>query len=131
MYRTETTAVVSLDTFIINSKPVTAATRDNNFKNPRRNTRDKTKKAKRNPQATLGYYSHQSVDGKKRNQLFFWGYRTHVIVSAEGVPLVEVTLPNNKTDAHVAKAAAILIKQPDKIRCFRTFAKDYQVDQVA
>jgi len=64
--------LVSLDTFIIYSKPVMAGTRENNFKNPRRNTRDKTEKAKRNPQATLGYYSYQSLDGKERSQLFFW-----------------------------------------------------------
>ena len=95
--------VVSLDTFIIDSKPVMAATRQNNFKNPKRNTRDKTRKPKRNPQAALGYYSYQQVNGHKNNFMFFWGYRTHVIVSVEGVPLVEVTLPNNKTDAQVAK----------------------------
>ncbi|MBU4212576.1 MAG: hypothetical protein KKD33_08325, partial [Verrucomicrobia bacterium] len=45
--------------------------------------------------ATLSYYSYQQVDGKKDNFIFFWGYRTHVIVSKEGIPLVSVTLPNN------------------------------------
>jgi len=121
--------VVSLDTFIIDSKPVMAATRENNFKNPRRNTRDKTKKAKRNPQATLGYYSYQSVDGKKRNQLFFWGYRTHVIVSAEGVPLVEVTLPNNKTDAHVAKTLIKKLKRLFRFKNGAVFIADAAYDE--
>lgn len=34
---------------------------------------------------------------------FFWGYRTHVLVSKEGIPLVEVTRPNNFKDHRVAK----------------------------
>lgn len=98
----------SLDEFILDSKPVMAATKDNNFKNPHRNTKDKTKKPKRNPQATLGYYSCQVIDGKKENLVFFWGYRTHTIVTKEGICLVEKTLPNNLTDADVA---FILIKE--------------------
>ncbi|NQT82630.1 hypothetical protein HQ563_06380 [bacterium] len=70
--------LVSLDTFIIYSKPVMAATRENNFKNPRRNTRDKTEKAKGNPQATLGYYSYQSADGKNETNSFSGGSFTLV-----------------------------------------------------
>jgi len=64
------------NTFIIDSKPVMAATQENNFKNPNRNTRNKKKKPKRNPAATLGYYSYQQVPGRKDNYIFFWGYRT-------------------------------------------------------
>lgn len=93
---------VSLDEFIMDSKPVLAATKENNLKNPHRNTKDKTKRPKRNPRATLGYYSCQVSDGKKENLLFFWGYRTHTIVTKEGICLVEKTLPNNITDADVA-----------------------------
>lgn len=111
--------VASLDTFMIDSKPVMAATRENNLKNPRRNTRDKTKQPKRNPQAALGYYSYQKQNGKKDNFIFFWGYRTHVIVSAEGIPLVEKTLPNNKTDAKVAR---ILIRKLKRLFSFKNGA---------
>jgi len=39
---------LSLSHFIMDSKPVMAATRQNNFKNPRRNTRNKYKLPKRN-----------------------------------------------------------------------------------
>lgn len=105
--------IVTLDTFIMDSKPVMAATRENNFKNPNRNCRDKQKKPKRNPGATLGYYSYQKLPGNNK-LIFFWGYRTHVIVSKQGVPLVEKTLPNNVSDAEVAR---ILIKKLK--RCFR------------
>jgi hypothetical protein len=98
----------SLDEFILDSKPVMAATKDNNFKNPHRNTKDKTKRPTRNPQATLSYYSCQVINGKKENMVFFWGYRTHTIVTKEGICLVEKTLPNNLTDADVA---FILIKE--------------------
>jgi len=68
-----------------------AATRENNFKNPKRNSRNKNLKPKHNPSATLGYYSYQTISGKKDNFIFFWGYRTHVIISKEGIPLVELT----------------------------------------
>ncbi|MFV2038528.1 MAG: transposase, partial [Paracoccaceae bacterium] len=121
--------VVSLDTFIIDSKPVMAATRQNNFKNPRRNTRDKTRRPTRNPQATLGYYSYQQVGGHKNNYMFFWGYRTHVIVSAEGVPFVEATLPNNKTDAQVAKKLIRKLKRLFKFKNGAIFIADAAYDE--
>jgi len=95
--------IISNDIFIVDSKPVMAATRDNNFKNPKRNSRNKYRKSRRNPSATLGYYSYQSICGKKDNFIFFWGYRTHVIVSKEGIPLVELTLPNNIKDSMAAR----------------------------
>lgn len=95
--------IVSTTHFIMDSKPVMAATRENNLKNPNRNTRNKNKKPKHNPHATLGYYSCQKINTEIRNLTFYWGYRTHVIISKEGVPLVEVTLPNNATDAKVAR----------------------------
>jgi len=94
--------IITLDKLIIDSKPVMAATKENNFKNPGRNSKDKTKKPLRNPWATLCYYSCQVINGKKENMLFFWGYRTHTIVSKQGICLVEKTLPNNVTDAEVA-----------------------------
>jgi len=94
--------LISLDEFILDSKPVLAATRENNFKNPNRNTRDKTRKPKRNPRATLSYYSCQVINGKKENMIFFWGYRTHALITQEGICLVEKTLPNNLTDAQAA-----------------------------
>jgi hypothetical protein len=60
------------DEFILDSKPVMAATRENNFKNPNRNTTSKSKKPKRNPLSTLSYYSCQLVNVKKDNMIFFW-----------------------------------------------------------
>ena len=93
---------IQLDRFILDSKPVMAATKENNFKNPRRNSQDKTKRPKRNPQATLSYYSCQVVSGKKENFIFFWGFRTHTLVTKEGICLIELTLPNNIPDHEVA-----------------------------
>jgi hypothetical protein len=106
----------SLDEFILDSKPVMAATKENNFKNPNRNTKNKTKRPKRNPRATLSYYSCQVIDGKKENMIFFWGYRTHTIVTKEGICLVEKTLPNNITDAD---AAVSLINALKRRFCFK------------
>ena len=107
---------VTLGTFIMDSKPVMAATKENNHKNPGRNITDKNKKPRRNPQATLGYYSYlEKKDGTKTRE-YFWGYRTHTIVSIEGIPLVETTLPNTKTDVEVAKR---LIKELKRLYKFK------------
>ena len=100
--------LLSLDEFILDSKPVMAATKENNFKNPNRNTTNKAKIPKRNPRATLSYYSCQVVNGTKENMIFFWGYRTHALINEDGICLVEKTLPNNVTDA---EAAYSLIKE--------------------
>ena len=38
--------IISMDTFILDSKPILAASKDNNFKNPNRNTANKKKRLK-------------------------------------------------------------------------------------
>ena len=103
---------VSTDVLIGDSKPIRANTEDNNPKNPNR-CLDKKCKVKRNPAATLGYYSYikQSSDGKKRQFAFFWGYRTHVLVSREGVVLVEVTKSNDVADKVVVKSLMRKLKR--------------------
>jgi len=119
---------ISLDTFILDSKPVLAATKENNPKNPDRNITKKEQKPKRNHDATLGYLA-KAPGGSSS---FFWGYRTHVIVSKEGIALVECTLPNSVTDAEVAKT---LIKQLKKLYSFSKGAlfiadKAYDVNEL-
>ena len=96
--------LATLDVVIADSKPIQANTKHNNPKNPNRSL-DKKKNIKRNPMATFSYYSYikQPCSKKKKEFSWFWGYRTHVLISKEGIPLVEVTLPNNQTDDKVAK----------------------------
>jgi len=118
----------TLDEFILDSKPVMAATKDNNFKNPNRNTKDKTKRPKRNPRATLSYYSHQVIDGKKENMIFFWGYRTHTIVTKEGICLVEKTLPNNITDQEAAFSLIRALKRRFRFKKGAIFIADKAYD---
>jgi len=121
--------IVTIDTFIIDSKPVKAATRENNYKNPNRNTTNKNKKPRHNPQATLHYYSYlKKSDGTKTFE-FFWGYRTHVITSIEGIPLVEITLPNNRTDAKVAKTLIKKLKRLYKFKRGAFFIADSAYDE--
>ena len=48
--------------------------------------------------------------------IFFWGYRTHALITKEGICLVEKTLPNNLTDAQVAFS---LIKELKQRYCFK------------
>lgn len=96
--------LVSTDILIGDSKPIKANTKHNNPKNPNRSC-DKTRKIKRNPAASFGYYSYlkQPTADKDKQFSFFWGYRTHVLVSNEGIVLVEITKPNNIVDKDIAK----------------------------
>jgi len=121
--------IATLDTFIIDSKPVKAATRENNHKNSNRNTTNKNKKPRHNPQATLHYYSYQKKSDGTKTFEFFWGYRTHVITSIEGIPLVEVTLPNNRTDAKVAKTLIKKLKRLYKFKKGSIFIGDSAYDE--
>ena len=121
--------VISLSHFIMDSKPVMAATRENNFKNPHRNMTNKHKQPKRNLSATLSYYSYQEINGKKNNFIFFWGYRTHVIVSKEGVPLVSATLSNNATDAKVARKLIKKLKRVYRFKRGAFFIADAAYDE--
>jgi len=99
--------VLSLNITAVDSKPVKALTRHNNPKNPRRELKNKNKKIKRNPKATLGYYSYVPTADpqiQKKNFTFFWGYRSHAVVDAQsGLAIVEATYPNNMTDEKIAR----------------------------
>ncbi len=120
--------IVSLDEFIIDSKPIQAATKENNFKNPGRNTTNKAKKPKRNPGVTLSYYSCQVIGGKKQNMIFFWGFRTHTLISKEGICLVEKTLPNNYTDQQVAFSLIKELKRKYRFKKGAIFLADKAYD---
>lgn len=115
---------VTLDTFILDSKPVLAATKENNTKNASRNLTDKGNKPERNPEATLGYFAKEP-DGSKA---FRWGYRTHVITSIEGVALVTATLPNNKSDAEIARTLIRKLKKKYRFKKGATFIADAAYD---
>jgi hypothetical protein len=120
--------LISLDEFSIDSKPIQAATKENNFKNPNRNTTNKTKKPKRNPRATLNYYSCQVINGKKQNMIFFWGFRTHAVVTKEGICLVEKTLSNNVTDQDVAFSLIKELKRKYRFKKGAIFLADKAYD---
>jgi hypothetical protein len=120
--------VISLDEFIIDSKPIQAATKENNFKNPNRNSTNKTKRPKRNPRATLSYYSCQVINGKKQNTIFFWGFRTHALVSKQGICLVEKTMPNNVTDQEVAFSLIKELKRRYRFKKGAIFLADKAYD---
>ena len=119
---------LAMDQFIMDSKPVMAATKQNNFKNPNRNTINKNKIPKRNPRATLSYYSCQIVNGNKKNLLFFWGYRTHALVTKEGICLVELTLPNKITDQQVAFKLIKALKRQYGVKKGSLFLADKAYD---
>jgi hypothetical protein len=120
--------LISLDEFMLDSKPVMAATKENNFKNPNRNTTSKSKKPKRNPRATLSYYSCQLINGKKENMIFFWGYRTHALINKDGICLVEKTLPNNITDADAALSLLKELKRRYRFKKGSIFMADKAYD---
>jgi hypothetical protein len=111
LYKTNQTLieakVLTLNITAVDSKPIKALTKHNNPKNPHRDLKNKNKKIKRNPKATLGYYSYVPTtdpDTKKKNFSFFWGYRSHAIVDAtSGLAIVEATYPNNLPDEKIAR----------------------------
>ncbi len=121
--------IISLDILISDSKPVMANTKHNNPKNPNRSL-DKTKKIPRNPHVTFGYYSYlKQPTSKKKEFSYFWGYRTHVLISREGVPLVEVTKPNNIDDATIAKMLLKKLKRVYGQKKGRIFIADAAYDK--
>ena len=120
--------LISLDEFMLDSKPIQAATKENNFKNPSRNTTNKSKKPRRNPRATLSYYSCQIINGKKQNMIFFWGFRTHAVVTKEGICLVEKTLPNNITDQDAAFSLIRELKRKYRFKKGAIFLADKAYD---
>ena len=122
--------VISTDIVIADSKPVKANTKENNPKNPNRSL-DKTDRIKRSPKATLGYYSYlkQPVGDQKKKFSFFWGFRTHVLLSQEGVPLVEITRPNNVRDGKIAKALLRKLKDVYGQKKGRIFLGDSGYDE--
>jgi len=103
---------VTTDILIGDSKPIRANTGHNNPKNPNRSL-DKARKIRRNPAASLGYYSYikQPSADKKKQFAYFWGYRTHVLVSREGVVLAELTKPNSVSDSDAAKSLMRKVKR--------------------
>ncbi len=120
--------IISLDLLIADSKPVMANTKHNNPKNPSRSL-DKSKKIKRNPMATFNYFSYiKQPTSNKKTFSYFWGYRTHVIVSKEGIPLIEITKPNSCTDANVAKSLLKKLKRVYGQKKGRIFIADAAYD---
>jgi hypothetical protein len=99
--------VLSLNITAVDSKPIKALTKHNNPKNPHRDQKNKNRKIKRHPKATLGYYSYvPTTDPQthKKQFTFFWGYRSHAIVDAQsGLAILEGTYPNNMTDEKIAR----------------------------
>jgi len=120
--------IISLNHFIMDSKPVKANTKDNNPKNPNRNITNKKKKPKRNKKATLSYYYYQTMPDNSKKIFYFWGFRTHVIVSKEGIPLVEITVPNNVVDADIAKKLIKRLKRIYKFKRDSFFVADAAYD---
>jgi hypothetical protein len=120
--------IIALDEFILDSKPVMAATKENNLKNPNRNTTQKNKIPKRNPRATLSYYSCQIINDHKKNMLFFWGYRTHALVTKEGICLMELTLPNKITDQEAAFKLIKALKRQYGVKKGSLFLADKAYD---
>jgi hypothetical protein len=120
--------VINKNHFIIDSKPIFAATKENNIKNPNRNIIFKNKKPKRNKEATLSYLCYEKLSNNQKKVFFFWGYRTHVIISKEGIPLLEETLPNNITDQEVAKKLIKKLKRLYKFKKGSFFVADSGYD---
>lgn len=118
---------ITLDTFILDSKPIFANTKENNPKNPSPN-RNKNKKLKRSKKATFCYFSYETSNNNKKYLKFFWGFRTHVITSKEGIPLIQRTFPNNITDDKVAIKLIRALKKTYRFKKNSVFIADARYD---
>jgi len=119
--------IICKDYFIIDSKPILAPTKENNIKNPNRK-KSKNIKPKRNKDATFSYLCYEKLANNKRKTFFFWGYRTHVIITKEGIPILEETFPNNISDHKVAKKLFKRLKRLYKFKKGSIFVADSGYD---
>ena len=60
--------------------------------------------------------------------IFFWGFRTHAVVSKEGICLVEKTLPNNITDQDAAFSLIRELKRKYRFKKGAIFLADKAYD---
>ena len=60
--------------------------------------------------------------------LFFWGYRTHALVTKEGICLIELTLPNKITDQQAAFKLIKALKRQYGVKKGSLFLADKAYD---
>lgn len=87
----------------LDSCPIVIKLKENNAKASLRYNRfDKEQKPKGDPEAGLGIIGNY-INPIEKNISFFWGYRNHVVSDADTeLPIVEQTLPANKSEVPVA-----------------------------
>lgn len=94
--------IISGKHLVIDSCPIMAKVKENNFKTALSNRFDKTRKPKGDPDARLGTLLHFPQRFKKEVR-YFWGYRNHIIVDVqEELPLWELTHPADISEVHQA-----------------------------
>jgi len=95
--------VLSGKHLVMDSCPIVAKVRENNFKTSLLQNRfDKTQRLKGDPDARLGILIHFPQPCKTQIR-YFWGYRNHIIVDAqEELPLWEITHPADISEVHPA-----------------------------
>ena len=87
---------------VMDSCPILAKVRENNFKTSASTRFDKTRILKGDPDARLGVLADFSSSSKKQIR-YFWGYRNHIIVDAqEELPLWEITHPADISEIYQA-----------------------------
>lgn len=96
----------------IDSCPIPARVKENNFKSALRSSRfDNNKPPKGDPEARVGILVHYP-DPSTKKVVYFWGYRNHVLSDAESeIPLAEKTLSANASEV---KQAVPLLKAASK-----------------
>ena len=121
--------IISTSILAVDSKPVKAYTKFNNTKffNPActKSPHNLCKKSNRNSQATLSFFSKNLDDNKNS---FFWGYRIHVVTTAEGIPIAFEITKNNIPDYKVALKIIKKIKQHYKNIKFKLLLGDSAYD---
>lgn len=100
-----------LSLLAIDAKPIVANAKDNNPKCFVHNLSDKDKPPQRNEESALGYMTSTNDINGRAKTLFYWGFKTHLIVDAyTDTPLVWKLVKANRKENTVTAELYELLK---------------------
>ena len=115
----------------LDSTPVMANTKQNNPKSFAKNKFSKENHPKSDPDCALGVHSASNQHNERRYE-FYWGYKSHVLVDRiSGLPLYELTTPDNIADSAVAAEILAAADQTISLKeCAFLADKGYDVKSI-
>ena len=115
----------------LDSTPIAANTMQNNPKSFAKNKFSKENHPKSDPDCALGVHSASNQHNERRYE-FYRGYKSHVLVDCiSGLPLYELTTPDNVADSSVAAEILAAANQTISLKeCAFLADKGYDVKSI-